>query len=78
MSMNDVETKNLEEVVEVETTVELNEENKKAKVIAVAKKAGKIIGTVIVIGGLGYIIGSKVSKGSDCNVSEIIDVTLED
>lgn len=77
MSKENGQTENFNEEVAVNEieTVELVDgevEAKKAKLIATAKKVGKIAG-IIGVGVLGYIIGSKVNSKMECNESEIID-----
>lgn len=81
MSVKDEQVKNVNEevVVEVEATetVQLDKEAKKAEMLNLAKKVLKIAG-VVTVGVAGFLIGSKSGKSSDCNVSDLIDVTLGD
>lgn len=75
MSVKDEQTKNLEEVVEVEATenVDLGKESKKAKVIKLAKKVGKVAG-VVAVGVVGFLIGSAVGSKSDNSDSDIVEL----
>lgn len=81
MSVNDEQTKNLEEEVvvnEITTVVEDPEmEAKKAKAIGVAKKVGKVA-AVIGVGALGFFLGSKASRKSEYNDSDIIEGEIID
>lgn len=67
-----------EEVKNLEVEVELAEEKeaKKAEMVKLAKKVGKIAG-VAAIGVVGYLIGAKVSRNSECNVTDLIEVALD-
>lgn len=66
-----------EEVVCEETTTELVEsEAKKAKMIAIAKKVGKVA-AVVGVGVLGFILGTKVSSASEYDCSEIIETVVD-
>lgn len=66
------EAKNLE--VE-ELALAEEKEIKKAEMVKLAKKVGKIAG-VAAIGVVGYLIGAKSNGNSECNVADLIDVTL--
>lgn len=66
------EVKNLE--VE-ELALAEEKEIKKAEMVKLAKKVGKIAG-VAVIGVVGYLIGAKTNSNSECNVTDLIDATL--
>lgn len=80
MSNKDEQVKNVnEEVVVNEATemMELEKEAKKAEVVKLAIKVGKIVG-VAAIGVAAFIVGKKSGSNSDCNVSDLIDVTLGD
>ena len=77
MSVNDEKIKNLEEEVVVNESnstdlVELDKEERKAKLMTKGKKALKVAG-VIGVGFIGYLIGTKVGKKSQYDDSEIID-----
>lgn len=80
MSMKDEQKEILEEevVVEEEATelVDWEKEAKKAKVIAIAKKVGKVAG-VVAVGVIGFLIGSAVKSNSQNDDSDIIEVELE-
>ena len=80
MSVNDEQTKMLEEVeVNVDETtemVELEKEAKKAKIVATAKKGLKIAG-VAAIGVVGFLLGKSTSSKNDYNDSDVIDVDYE-
>ena len=73
-------TNKLEEEVIVmentEVTVDLEKAEQKAKAVKVAKKAGKIA-AIAGIGILGYILGTKASKKSTYDDSEVIDVNYD-
>lgn len=74
MSVKNGQTENLKEEVVVEETtelVEMEETTKKEKAVKLAKKVGKIAG-IAGIGILGYILGSKSSRGSSYDDSEIV------
>lgn len=80
MSVKDEQVKNVEEVVvnEVDTTelVELEKETKKAKVIEIAKKVGKIAGLAALAVG-GFILGAAICGKSENNNSDVIDAEFE-
>ena len=59
-----------------EEMVELEKAEKKAKAVKIAKKVGKIA-AVAGVGVLGYILGTKASRKSNYDDSEVIDVNYE-
>lgn len=67
------------EVIVMENTeemVELEKAEKKAKAVKVAKKVGKVA-AIAGVGILGYILGTKASKKSNYDDSEVIDVNYD-
>ena len=67
------------EVTNLEVEAELTEEmkkDKKAEMLKLAKKVGKIVG-IASLGVVGYFIGVKTKSNSECNVADLIDMTLD-
>lgn len=79
MEMKEKENEILEEVAvneEVIDVVDLEKEAKKAKIMTIAKKVGKIAG-VVLVGVLGSTIGYAIGKNSVAIDSENVEVDLE-